>query len=114
LTDIAGTGAAAVGLTLPDGSLLFACRVPYSRDLYKLEEPDLYGLHFARSFDEGKTWQSEKIFQRDPEGKPFTSHYNAMNGQFVKLDSNEWLYQFGQFDVEKNVYRILSCNLVVR
>jgi hypothetical protein len=114
LTNVAGTGAAAVGLTLPDGSLLFACRVPYSRDLYKLEEPDLYGLHFARSFDEGKTWQSEKILQRDPAGNPFTSHYNAMNGQFIKLSGNEWLYQFGQFDVKKNIYRILSCNLVVK
>ena len=39
-TNLAGTGAAAVGLTLPDGSFLHACRIPYSRDLYKLPEPE--------------------------------------------------------------------------
>ena len=114
LTDIAGTGAAAVGLTLPDGSLLLACRVPYSRKMFKLSEPDLYGLHFARSFDEGKTWQSEHIIQRDPQGKPFTNHYNAMNGQFLKVNNKEWLYIFGQFGVENKVYRILSCRLIVQ
>ena len=114
LTDIAGTGAAAVGLTLPDGSFLHACRVPYSREMYKLPEPDLYGLHFARSYDEGKTWQTEHIIQRDPEGKPFTNYYNAMNGQFLKLNDNEWLYIFGQFDNANGVYRILSCKLTIQ
>ena len=114
VTDIAGTGAAAVGLTLPDGSLLLACRVPYSRKMFKLSEPELYGLHFARSFDEGKTWHSEQIIQRDPQGKPFTNYYNAMNGQFLKINDNEWLYVFGQFDVDNKVYRILSCRLRVQ
>ncbi|RIH65292.1 exo-alpha-sialidase [Mariniphaga sediminis] len=113
LTNIAGTGAAAVGLTLPDGSLLHACRVPYSRELYDLPNPDLYGLHFARSFDEGRTWQSEYIIQKDPEGNQFNNYYNAMNGQFLKLTDNEWLYIFGQFDKENEVYRILSCKIVV-
>lgn len=114
LTDIAGTGAAAVGITLPDGSLLHACRVPYSRRLYELPEPDLYGLHFSRSFDEGKTWHSEHIIQRDPQGNPFHNHYNVMNGQFLKLNNKEWLYIFGQFDVKNEVYRILSCRLTVQ
>lgn len=113
LTDIAGTGAAAVGLTLPDGSFLHACRVPYTRDLYALPNPDLYGLHFARSFDEGKTWRSEYIIQEDPEGNPFNNYYNTMNGQFLKLTDKEWLYIFGQFDNEKKIYRILSCKVVV-
>lgn len=114
LTDIAGTGAAAVGLTLPDGSLLQACRVPYSRKLYPLAEQDLYGLHFARSFDEGKTWHSEHIIQCDPEGEPFANYYNVMNGQFLKISNNEWFYIFGQFDIENKVYRILSCRLQVQ
>jgi hypothetical protein len=113
LTDIAGTGAAAVGITLPDGSFLHACRVPYSRGLYNLPNPDLYGLHFARSFDEGRTWRSEYIIQKDPEGNSFNNYYNAMNGQFLKLTDNEWLYIFGQFDKEKEIYRILSCKVVV-
>jgi hypothetical protein len=114
LTNIPGTGAAAIGLTLPDGSLLHACRIPYSRDLYKLPEPEFYGLHFARSFDEGKTWKTEQFIQRDPEGKPFKNYYNAMNGQFLKVNDNEWLYIFGHFDNENKVFRILSCRLIVQ
>lgn len=114
LTNIAGTGAAGVGLTLPDGSLLHACRVPYSRSMYQLPEPDFFGLHFARSFDEGKTWQTEKIIQRDPEGQPFKNYYNAMNGEFLQINDNEWLYIFGQFDRENEIYRILSCTVAVK
>ena len=114
LTNIAGTGASAAGLTLPDGSLLHACRVPYSRDLYDLPDPGLFGLHFARSFDEGKTWRSEFIIQRDPEGNPFDNYYNTMNGQFLELKNNEWLYLFGQFDKEREIYRILSCKVIVK
>jgi hypothetical protein len=112
-TNIIGTGAAGVGLTLPDGSLLHACRVPYSRDMYELPEPDLYGLHFTRSFDGGKTWKTEKIIQRDPEGRPFKNYYNAMNGQYLKINSREWLYIFGQFDREREIYRILSCKIEI-
>lgn len=110
-TNLPGTGAASNGLTLPDGSLLQACRIPYSREIYPLPEPDLYGLHFSRSFDEGKTWKTEQFIQRDPEGKPFTDYYNAMNGQFLKLNNKEWLYIFGQFDVKEKVFRLLSCRL---
>ena len=112
-TNLAGTGATGIGLTLPDGSFLQACRIPYSRDLYKLNEPELNGLHFARSFDEGKTWQTEKIFHHDPVGTSFDNHYNAMNGQFLKINGNEWLYIFGQFDNSKNIYRLLSCRLTI-
>jgi hypothetical protein len=113
-TNVPGTGAASVGLTLPDGSLLHACRIPYSRDLYKLPEPQYYGLHFARSFDEGKTWKTEHFIQRDPEGKPFKNYYNTMNGQFLKINKNEWLYIFGHFDRDNNIYRILCCRLIIK
>lgn len=113
-TNLPGTGAASNGLTLPDGSLLQASRIPYSREIYPLPEPDLYGLHFSRSFDEGKTWKTEKFIQKDPEGMPFTNYYNAMNGQFLQLNEREWLYIFGQFDVKEKVYRLLSCRLSVQ
>lgn len=107
-TGLAGTGAPGVGLVLPDGSFLQASRLPYSRDLFSIPDPKLEGLHLARSFDEGKTWKTEKIFQHDPKGLPFTNHYNAMNGQFLKVAENEWIYVFGQFDNKEKVYRILS------
>lgn len=112
-TDVAGTGAAGVGLVLPDGSFLHACRIPYSRTLYELPEPELCGLHLARSFDEGRSWRPERFLQRDPEGRPFTNHYNAMNGQFVRLDEGEWLYVFGQFDVQEKIFRILAAHLEI-
>ena len=113
-TNLAGTGATGIGLTLPDGSFLQACRIPYSRELYKLGDPELYGLHFARSYDEGKTWQTEHMLQYDPVGTPFTNHYNAMNGQFIKINGEEWLYIFGQFDNSKNIHRILSCRMTIK
>ena len=112
-TNVAGTGAAGVGWVLPDGSLLHACRVPYSRTLYELPEPELLGLHLARSFDEGRAWQTELFVQRDPEDRPFTNHYNAMNGQFIPLDEGNLLYVFGQFDVAEEIYRILALELKV-
>ncbi|MBT3342591.1 MAG: exo-alpha-sialidase [Gemmatimonadetes bacterium] len=110
-TNIAGTGAAGVGYVLPDGSLLHACRVPYSRTLLTLEDPALNGLHLARSFDEGQSWETQRVLQHDPEGKPFHNHYNAMNGQFVPLNRDRVLYVFGQFDVAAKVYRILALEL---
>ncbi len=113
-TNLAGTGAAAVGLTLPDGSFLHACRIPYSRDLYKLPEPEYFGVHFAQSFDEGKNWQTRHFIQKDPEGKPFRNYYNAMNGQFLKIKDNQWLYIFGNFEKENNVYRLLSCKITIK
>ena len=112
-TNVAGTGAAGVGYVLPDGSLLHACRVPYSRDIVKLADPELNGLHLARSFDEGVSWETEQVVQHDPEGKPFHNHYNAMNGQFMPLDNGRVLYVFGQFDVANKVYRILALELRV-
>lgn len=112
-TNVAGTGAAGVGWVLPDGSLLHACRVPYSRALLALPEPERFGLHLARSRDEGRTWQTELLLQQDPEGRPFTNHYNAMNGQFVPGDEGRVLYVFGQFDVAAKVYRILAVELQV-
>lgn len=112
-TNVAGTGAAGVGWVLPDGSLLHGCRVPYSRTLLDLPDPALFGLHLARSFDEGASWQTERLVQHDPEGAPFTNHYNAMNGQFVPLDDSRVLYVFGQFDVAAKVYRILALELEI-
>lgn len=106
-TNLAGTGAPATGLTLPDGSFLNVSRLPYSRTLYPLPEKDLFGLHVVRSFDSGRTWQTEWIKQRDPDGKPFDNYYNAMNGQFLQTGPREWIYLFGQFSVKTNVHRIL-------
>lgn len=88
--------------------MLGVSRIPYSRELYNLPEHDLFGMQFVRSFDGGKTWRAEKVFQRDPEGQPFDNYYNAMNGQFQKVGKDEWLYVFGQFDVKRNVHRILA------
>lgn len=111
--NVAGTGAAGVGWVLADGSLLHACRVPYSRTLCDLPEPELFGLHLARSHDDGATWQTEAFVQRDPEGRPFDNHYNAMNGQFVPLGPDRALYVFGQFDTAGEVYRILALDLAL-
>ena len=113
-TNLPGTGATiGQGLTLPDGSLLIGCRIPYSREYYELPEKDLYGLNFARSFDEGKTWTPEFIIQRDHEGNPFNNHYCAMNGRFWKLSENEYLYQFGFFghDYKPKLQRLLAVRL---
>ncbi len=110
-TNLAGTGAPGVGLVLPDGSFLQASRLPYTRNLYSRPDSTLEGLHLARSFDEGKTWTTEKVFQYDPEGLPFNNHYNAMNGQFLRTGPGEWLYIFGQFDNKEKVYRLLSCRI---
>jgi hypothetical protein len=105
---LAGTGAPSSGLTLADGSLLGVSRIPYSRTLYSLPEQDLFGMQFVRSFDGGRTWRTVKVFQHDPEGRPFDNYYNAMNGQFQKVGKDEWLYIFGQFDVKRNLHRILA------
>lgn len=107
-TNLAGTGAPAAGITLSDGSLLVVSRLPYSRKLYSLSDPKSYGLHLARSFDDGKTWSTEWIRQSDPEGHPFDNYYNVMNGQFLRKSRNRWIYLFGQFSVKSNVHRVLA------
>lgn len=111
ITNIAGTGASSNGVTLPDGSLLHACRIPYSRDLYNLREKNLYGLHIARSFDQGKTWETAWMTQKDPEGTPFDNYYNAMNGRFIQTGPSEWYYVFGQFDVKRDIHRTLMVRI---
>ncbi len=111
--NMAGTGAPAAGLTLPDGSLLTASRVPYSRTLYPLPEKDLFGLIFFRSFDQGKNWQVERFVQHDPQGVPFDNHYNAMNGQFVQIAAKEYVYAFAQFSMQSKVYRVLAIKFQV-
>lgn len=111
-TDLVGTGGAfGTGITLSDGSLLQACRVPYARNHYQLPDQKLFGLHIVRSFDLGRSWRTEHVIQYDPEGKPFKDYYNVMNGQFVETDDGTWLYQFGQFDKTNQIYRILSLSI---
>ncbi|MFN0168057.1 MAG: sialidase family protein [Bryobacteraceae bacterium] len=113
-TSLAGTGAPATGLTLPDGSLLEASRIPYSRDLLKLQDPSAFGLHVARSADGGKTWRTEWLKQADPEGRPFENYYNAMNGQFLPLGGNRWLYLFPQFSVKRKIHRMLAVDFTAQ
>ena len=110
---VPGTGAAGVGLTLPDGSLLHACRIPYARDILDLPEPDFFGLHLARSFDEGRTWQTEAIIQRDPEGDGFDNYYAALNGQFLQTGPNEYHYIFGHYGKAKVINRLLALVLEI-
>ena len=85
LTDLPGTGAPTSGLTLADGSLLIAARIPWSRTLRTPIDHELFGLQFARSFDAGKTWQTVHVLQKDPQDRPFDNYYNTMNGQFVRV-----------------------------
>ncbi len=113
ITDIAGTGAAGYGLTLFDGSLIHACRIPYHRQMYFLEEPSAYGLHIARSIDKGKTWKTVLFKQRDPAGRIFDNYYNAMNGQFISIDENRCIYVFGQFHHRENIHRVLALDFYI-
>jgi hypothetical protein len=96
LTNLAGTGASMNSVTLPDGSLLMAARIPYSRTLYKLDDKRLFGLHVVRSFDEGKTWKTEFMLQRAPDEVPFARYYDTMNGTFQQVAEREWIYGFAQ------------------
>ncbi len=107
-TNLAGTGAPATGLTLADGSLLEVSRIPYSRDLYRLEDPKSFGLYLARSSDGGTRWRPEWLKQSDPDGQPFENYYNAMNGQFLPLGGSRWLYCFPQFSVKRKIHRVLA------
>ena len=107
VTNLAGTGASSNGVTLPDGSLVHACRIPYYRKLYNLPKEHLYGLHIARSFNQGKTWEPAWMAQNDPEKMPFDNYYNVMNGRFIQTGDREWFYIFGQFDVKRDIHRIL-------
>ena len=113
ITNIAGTGATGVGLVLPDGSLLLAARIPHHVETTWIRpaNPKLYGLHLARSFDLGKTWQTEKLLQRDPEHTEFDNYYNTMNGQFIQLSASRWIYAFGQFDMRRKIHRMLAIDL---
>lgn len=107
-TNLAGTGAPPSGITLPDGSILMASRIPYSRELYPLKDKASYGLHMARSADGGKTWRTAWIQQTDPEGRAFNNYYNAMNGQFLRTGRNEWIYAFPHFDMNAKIHRVLA------
>jgi hypothetical protein len=113
MTNLPGTGAAVAGIVLADGSMLLPLRVP-PRDQarwVRAEQPDLFGLHLARSFDAGKTWQTEAILQHDPGGRPFDGYYNVMNGQFISLGDQRWMYVFGHFEHERDRHRVLSLEI---
>ena len=51
----------------------------------------------ARSFDRGRTWSTDLLFDRTPDGERFDNYYNAMNGTFVSLGHAEAMYVFGHF-----------------
>ena len=94
-TNLSGTGAPSDGLALPDGSLVLPARLPshWSRHLGH----SFCGMHMARSFDQGRTWSTDLLFDRTPEGEQFDNYYNAMNGTFVHLSDQEAMYVFGHF-----------------
>jgi hypothetical protein len=110
-SNLAGTGAPSSGVTLPDGSLLTVSRIPYSRTLYQLPEKSRFGLHLVRSFDDGLTWKTVKMLQQSPEGNPYDNYYNAMNGQFLRLSKNEWIYLFGEFRAKEKQHRMMLLRL---
>lgn len=112
-TNLAGTGATLAGVTLPDGSLLQAARVPlaFEGSWIKLADPKLYGLHLSRSHDAGKSWRTQEIVQHEPGGRGFDGYYNCMNGQFITLAPDRWMYVFGHFEHAANRHRILSLEL---
>ena len=113
-TNLPGTGATSgLGLTLPDGSLVIGCRIPYSREYYDLPEKNLFGLNLARSYDNGRTWTPEFFIQYDPEGNAFKEHHCAMNGFFKQISEREYEYYFGFFghSYEPKLQRMLKMTL---
>lgn len=113
-TNLAGTGAPPSGIALPDGSILMASRLPYSRELYPLKDQSAFGLHMARSTDGGKTWRTEWVRQSDPEGRVFDNYYNAMNGQFLRTSKQDWIYAFPQFSAKNKIHRVLAVTVKTR
>ena len=51
------------------------------------------------------------MIRKSPEGRVFDNFYNAMNGQFLQLSANEWLYVFGEFRARENGHRLLVLRL---
>jgi hypothetical protein len=78
-----------------------------------LPNNELFGLHIARSYDNGETWHTELFKQQDPEGNPFDNYYNTMNGQFIKINNNAWYYIFWQFDLKRKIHRILKIKITI-
>lgn len=112
-TNLAGTGASMNGIVLRDGSLLLPVRICLHLEAtwVRPPKPEFFGLHLARSFDQGLTWQTQEFLQHDPAVKPFDNYYNAMNGQFLPLDGGRWMYLFGHFDHPRDRHRILCFEL---
>ncbi len=94
-TDLSGTGAPTDGLPLPDGSLVLPARLPSHWSRHRGHS--FCGMHMARSFDRGRTWSTDLLFDRTPDDEPFDNYYNAMNGTFVELGEAEAMYVFGHF-----------------
>ncbi len=109
-TNLAGTGGSQNSIVLADGSMVMAARIPcfWTQN----ENHWLVGLHLARSFDEGKTWQTQHLVTRHPSGKPFQRYYDPMNGNFVKLEPNRWLYVFGHFNHAEKLDPTLALELL--
>lgn len=114
-TNLPGTGAGTNGLTLPDGSLVIAARVPHNvaTTCVSCENPTLFGLHIARSFDLGKTWETAHTLQHGPTGDPFDNYYHVMNGRFVPLGGEQFLYVFGHFEYARDGHRVYAVTLSV-
>ncbi len=109
-TNLAGTGAGQNGIVLADGSMVLASRIPCHWTHH--ENHWLFGLHIGRSFDEGKTWQTQHLITRHPSGKSFQRYYDTMNGNFVQLAPNRWLYVFGNFNHAEKLDPTLALELV--
>ncbi len=92
-------GVTASGTSLVTGS--FTPRIPgrgYGSTWIDPPDPKLYGMHFARSFDLDKTWVTERIVQQNADGSDFAHYYNVVNGQFVLLREDRWMFGFGNCD----------------
>lgn len=65
----------------------------------------------TRSDDLGKTWVTERIVQQNADGTDFAHYYNVVNGQFVRLREDHWMFGFGNCDDKGNRHRILSTDV---
>jgi hypothetical protein len=106
-----GTGASFNGVAFSDGSILMTSRIPFSRDLHDLPDGSLFGQHYARSQDGGKTWNTEHIVQSDIEGSNFESHYSAGRGSFLLSSRGTIMHAYGFRDENKKLFRMLYTEL---
>jgi hypothetical protein len=110
-TNLFGTGSSNNGVAFSDGSILMAARIPYYKEIYDLPDKALFGQHYARSLDGGRTWNTEHIIQSDIDGNQFDSHYSAGRGSFFITSRGTILHQYGFRDEKKKLFRILYTEL---